>query len=87
MVQALVLAPVPDLDAAGLVKDVDHRLARHVGRAGAASQGALFLRFAVREGRLQAAGGPRRLSRGRHADGDLSALTTRCFNVAIYDNQ
>jgi hypothetical protein len=32
LVQALVLAPVPDLDVAGLVKDVDRRRARHARR-------------------------------------------------------
>ena len=34
LVQALVLAPVPDLDAAGLVRDA-RRLARHAQLAGA----------------------------------------------------
>ena len=34
LVQALGLAPVPDFDAAGLVKDVDRSLARHSLTAG-----------------------------------------------------
>ena len=34
LVRALVLAPVPDLDAAGLVRDA-RRLARHAQLAGA----------------------------------------------------
>jgi len=54
LVQALVLAPVPDLDAAGLVEDPDRPRARHGRRASAESQGDLFLK--VHEGWLRAAG-------------------------------
>jgi hypothetical protein len=55
LVQALVLAPVLDLDAAGRVQDADRRpwVTTHSG-AGTESQGDLFL--AVHEGRLRAAG-------------------------------
>jgi hypothetical protein len=45
LVQVLVLAPVPDLDAAGPFGDVGHRVARPGWRAGAESQGALLLPF------------------------------------------
>src|SRR5262249_7332901 len=60
---------VPDLDVAGLVEDVDRRLARHGRWAGAESQGNLFL--SIHERRRLAPGGPRRLSRGGRAHGDL----------------
>jgi len=51
LVQALVLAPVPDLDVAGSVNDIGHRLARREWRIGIKSQGDFVL--PVDEGRLR----------------------------------